>query len=101
MSQIAKLVIALALAVLGAGLNWAYLESHNTTTDYLAVSRDIPSGGTFPSKANGFPALPMPNKNAARLDRTLGKYDDVGTVFGARARREFKAGDPVFFSDIS
>src|SRR4051812_3177006 len=99
MPQLGKLVIAIALAIVGAGLNWVYLQSQNSSTNFLAINRDLKPGSSFPTTDEGYTSIPMPN--SSQLVGTLIAYKDRGSVYGARVRREFKVGDPIFFSDVA
>lgn len=100
MNNLMKLGLAIVIAVMAGGLNWAYLASKEVPTNYLALRNGIKAGDPFPSTDDFYKKIAIPN-DPPENKLTLIPVKERAIVFGMRARRDFQDGEPIFFSDIA
>jgi hypothetical protein len=105
MPNLAKLALAVVIAVVAGGLNMLYLNSKTESRYFLALSNDqeVKEGEPFPHDATKYKKIPMVG-DSSQLYKTLIPYDEVNKgalVYDAKAARDMKGGDPIFFRDIA
>ncbi len=96
----AGLLIAGVLGVLAVALNWFYLQNkakNFEAVSFLAVSEDISNGQ--PIEAGKLVEVRIPQAHAENLKEAAFLYDDLESVTGFRATRDYKPGDLIFKRD--
>jgi len=97
MSHVAKLSIAVVLALLAAGLNAMWLSAAKRPPTFTAVSINLPAGQQITDDA--LMSVPVPG-DADKLRESLIPYASRALLLGAKASRDYTAGDMVFQRDI-
>ncbi len=97
MSHVAKLSIAVVLALLAAGLNAMWLSAEKRPPTFVAVSIDLPAGQEITDEV--LTSVPVPG-DADKLRESLIPYSSRAILFGVRASRNYTAGDMVFQRDL-
>jgi hypothetical protein len=97
MSHVAKLSIAVVLALLAAGLNAMWLSAEKRPPTFTAVSINLPVGQKITDEA--LVSVPVPG-NADKLRESLIPYSGRAILFGTPASRDYAAGDMVFQRDL-
>jgi hypothetical protein len=101
MNNLAKLGIALLLAIIAGVLNVVYLHLRERPTLYLALGdAPVKAGQPFPTEDNKYKPLPIPGGVVAP-ETTFIAWDNRAIVFGLRAKRDLDVGDPIFQGDIA
>jgi hypothetical protein len=96
------LILAIFLGLLGAVLNWVYLE--NKTKDVASISFlgikdgvDIQIG--TPLRSTHFVEVKIPERHAKNLRESVYLYEDRATLEASSATRTYQGGDLVFRTD--
>jgi hypothetical protein len=97
MSHVAKLSIAVVLALLAAGLNAMWLSAEKRPPTFTAVSISLPVGQKITDEA--LMSVPVPG-DADKLRESLIPYASRAILFGVPASRNYSAGDVVFQRDL-
>jgi len=97
MSHVAKLSIAVVLALLAAGLNAMWLSAAKSPPTFTAVSINLPAGQQITDDA--LMSVPVPG-DADKLRESLIPYASRAILFGVPASRDYTAGDVVFQRDL-
>jgi hypothetical protein len=97
MSHVAKLSIAVVLALLAAGLNAMWLSAEKRPPTFTAVSINLPVGQKITDEA--LVSVPVPG-DADKLRESLIPYSGRAILFGTAASRNYAAGDMVFQRDL-
>lgn len=97
MSHVAKLSIAVALALLAAGLNAMWLSAAKRPPTFTAVSINVPAGQKIVDEM--LTSVPVPG-DANTLSQSLIPYGSRAILFGVPASRDYTAGDMVFQRDL-
>jgi hypothetical protein len=97
MSHLAKLSIAVLLALLAAGLNAMWLSAEKRPPTFVALSVDLPAGQEISDAV--LTSVPVPGK-PDQLRESLIPYSSRAILFGLKASRDYTAGDMVFQRDI-
>lgn len=101
MNNVAKLGLAIFVAVAAGILNMVYLASRAKPVEYLALKDvSLKAGERFPAEDTAYKRLALPSDSGG-VNKSLILYSDRAIVFGLAAARDFSAGDPIFFSDIA
>ena len=97
MSSLAKLAIAICLAIVAAGINWFWLTSQATPPTYVAVNTTVDKNAEI---ADDFlRPVPIPGK-VEKLRETLIPYENRSILFGMSSPRRYEDGDLIFQRDI-
>ncbi len=94
---LAKLSIAVLLALFAAGLNAMWLSAAKRPPTFIALSVDLPQGQQISDAV--LTSVPVPGK-ADKLRESLIPYGSRAILFGLKASRDYTAGDMVFQRDI-
>jgi hypothetical protein len=97
MSHVAKLSIAVVLALLAAGLNAMWLSAEKRPPTFTAVSINLPAGQKITDEA--LVSVPVPG-DADKLRESLIPYSGRSILYGMPASRDYTAGDMVFQRDL-
>ena len=97
MSHVAKLSIAVLIALLAAGLNAMWLSAAKRPPKFTAVSINLPQGQQITDDA--LMSVPVPG-DAEKLRQSLVPYASRAILFGVPASRDYTAGDLVFQRDL-
>jgi hypothetical protein len=97
MSHVAKLSIAVILALLAAGLNAMWLSAAKRPPTFTAVRIDVPQGQPITDEM--LMSVPVPG-DADELRQSLIPYASRAILFGVKASRDYTAGDIVFQRDL-
>jgi hypothetical protein len=97
MSHVAKLSIAVLIALLAAGLNAMWLSAAKRPPTFTAVSINLPQGQQITDDA--LMSVPVPG-DAEKLRQSLVPYASRAILFGVPASRDYTAGDLVFQRDL-
>jgi hypothetical protein len=97
MSHVAKLSIAVVLALLAAGLNAMWLSAEKRPPTFVALSVDLPRGKPITDEV--LTSVPVPG-DAEKLSESLIPYGSRAILFGVPASRNYTAGDVVFQRDL-
>ena len=97
MSHVAKLSIAVVLALLAAGLNAMWLSAAKRPPTFAAVSINLPAGQKITDEV--LTSVPVPG-DADKLRESLIPYASRAILFGVPASRNYTAGDVVFQRDL-
>ena len=97
MSHVAKLSIAVLIALLAAGLNAMWLSAAKRPPTFTAVSINLPQGQQITDDA--LMSVPVPG-DAEKLRQSLVPYASRAILFGVPASRDYAAGDLVFQRDL-
>lgn len=101
MNNVAKLGLAVFIAIAAGILNMVFLASRAKPTEYLALGDvALRAGERFPSQDGSYKKLLLPSSNAS-MNKSLVLYSDRAIVFGLAASRDFVSDDPIFFRDIA
>jgi hypothetical protein len=97
MSHVAKLSIAVVLALIAAGLNAMWLSAAKRPPTFTAVSIDLPQGQPITDEA--LTSVPVPG-DADKLRQSLIPYASRAILFGVKASRNYTAGDMIYQRDL-
>ncbi len=97
MSHLAKLSLAVGLAIAAAVLNAMWLTSQNTPPLFVAAKTELPTG-TVIEDAH-LVAIPVPGK-LETLRTALVPYTQRAILFGVTTSRTYAKGDMVFQRDL-
>ena len=97
------LVLAVVLGVIGAALNFLYLNNKAKNFEkvaFLGIAQDvsIQRGETF--RDSHFVAVEIPKLNVGQLTERVVLYADRGTVIGAKANQNYYGGELVLSEDL-
>jgi len=96
MSHMAKLSLAVVLALIAAALNAMWLSAVKRPPTFVAVSMDVAEGQEIVDEM--LTSVPVPG-DPDKLSESLIPYDSRATLFGFKATRNYTAGDVVFYRD--
>ena len=93
MKGVHGLIIAAVLGLLGAALNFVYIQNKTREADtvmFLGIQRDakIPRGQRL--QESDFVAVPIPRKDAKQLQDFAFTYDSLDSLVGMEPRRATK-----------
>lgn len=97
MSHVAKLSLAVALALVAAVLNAMWLRAEKQPTTFVAVNADVQHDQLFTDEL--LMGVPIPG-DAERLSASLVPYSRRSLLYGLKASRDYIRGDMVFQRDI-
>lgn len=97
MSHVAKLSIAVVLALLAAGLNAMWLSAEKRPAEFTALAVDLPQGKPISDEV--LTSVPVPG-DSDKLRESLIPYSSRAILFGVPASRNYIAGDVVFQRDL-
>jgi hypothetical protein len=97
MSHVAKLSLAVVLALLAAGLNAMWLSAEKRPPTFVAVSINVPEGQEIVDEM--LTSVPVPG-DTDKLRESLIPYASRAILFGVKASRSYTAGDVVFQRDL-
>lgn len=102
MKGVPGLLIAVGLAIAGGLCNWFYMAQKSRELDlvqFVGVAPDgIKQGDTI--QAFNLIAIPIPLRYAQRLKEVAPTYDDISTVVGMPAYRNFQGGELLLTQDL-
>lgn len=97
MSNIAKLSLAVGLALAAAALNAIWLSAKKRPPNFVAAGVDIPAGQEITSAM--LAPIPVPG-NMEKLREALIPFENTATLLGRKAARSYVKGDIFFQRDI-
>ena len=97
MSHVAKLSIAVVLALVAAGLNAMWLSAEKQPPLFVAAAADLPAGQEITDAM--LSAVPVPG-DIDRLRASLIPYASRAILLGLRTSRSYIRGDMFFQRDI-
>ncbi len=97
MNALSKLLIPIALGAAAAAVNFYSLQTSLKPVDFVAAAGPISQGQVITEKDLVASDAPVRLKDAMKVAAPL--YDDRLVLVGQRARRDFAAGDLIFFKD--
>ena len=97
MSHVAKLSIAVVLALLAAGLNAMWLSAEKRPPQFVAAGANLAAGQEITDAL--LTSVPVPG-DSQRLRESLIPYGGRAILFGLRAPRNYLRGDMIFQRDI-
>ncbi len=97
MSNIAKLSLAVGLALAAAALNAIWLSAEKRPPTFVAAGVDIPAGQEITSAM--LAPIPVPG-NMEKLREALIPFENTATLLGRKAARAYVKGDIFFQRDI-
>jgi hypothetical protein len=97
MSHVAKLSIAVVLALLAAGLNAMWLSAEKRPPTFVALNVDLLEGKEITDEM--LRSVPVPG-NPDKLRESLIPYSSRAILFGMKASRDYIAGDLVLQRDL-
>lgn len=97
------LIAAAVLGILGVGLNWFYLERKSSQFDNvqyigIAANTEIHPGDRF--ERSHFAPVEVPRNASARLEGLAVKWEDVDTVVGMNAVKEYRGDELLWRKDL-
>ena len=103
MKGVHGLIIAVVLGLLGAALNFVYIESKTSEADtvmFVGIKADVavPRGERF--EATDFVDVPIPRKHAETLMDFAFTADAKASLVGMQPRRAFEGGELVLRTDM-
>lgn len=102
MKGVPGLLLALALAIAGALCNWFYMAQKSRELDlvnFVGVAEGgIRAGDTI--QAGQLTQIPIPRRFAERLIKAAPIYQDIATVVGTTAYRDFNSGEVILTQDL-
>jgi hypothetical protein len=97
MSNLAKLTLALLLGLTAAALNWMWLATQARPPEFVAAQRAIKIDDEI--SAEDLVAVAVPG-DRDQLKQALIPYANRAILYGAKATRQYDAGDVFFQRDI-
>jgi hypothetical protein len=97
MSHIAKLSLAVVLALVAAGLNAMWLSAQKRPPNFVAASMDVPAGREITDDV--LMPIPVPGE-IDRLRTALIPYDERALLYGRKTSRPYIRGDMFFARDM-
>ena len=100
MKGLQGLVVAGALGIIAAALNWVYLEGQSQSVgslDFLGVREAIMNGEVIQDRH--LIAVTVPAVPAGSLKATAYLYADLKTVVGIKATKNYQVGDLILRAD--
>jgi hypothetical protein len=97
MSHVAKLSLAVVLALAAAGLNAMWLGAQKRPPTFVAASVDVPAGREI--TAEMLEAVPVPG-DVDKLRTALIPFDKRFILYGGKTSRAYTRGDMFFQRDI-
>lgn len=97
MKHLMGLGLAGLLGIVAAGLNWLWISGLAIPESYVAVNADLESGESI--SRSDLVAVPIPG-NQDQLRESFVPWNDRAILFGTIAKRNYIAGDVVFYRDI-
>ncbi|MDB5340101.1 MAG: hypothetical protein JWN70_5720 [Planctomycetaceae bacterium] len=102
MKGVPGLLIALGLAIAGGLCNWFYMAQKSRELDlvyFVGVAESgIRQGDTI--QASNLTSIPIPLRYAQRLKEVAPTYNDISTVVGMTAYRDFQGGELLLTQDL-
>lgn len=102
MKGVPGLLLALALALAGALCNWFYMAQKSRELDIVhfigVADGGLKAGDTIQS--GQLTPVPIPRRFAERLVQAAPVYQDIATVVGTTAYRDFNAGEVILAQDL-
>lgn len=102
MKGIQGLIVAAALGVLGAALNWLYLSEQSrgfANIDFIAVKSGTIIHPGEVIKEDQLMKVPVPKARSENLDKMVYLWEDLGTVKNIKATREYRGDEFLLRSD--
>jgi len=96
------IVVALFLGLLGAVLNWVYLDSKTKDVDgisFLGVREGASIQVGEPFRYEHFAEVRIPRRHAGRLEEFVYLYKDEATIVGTRATQVYQGGELIHRED--
>jgi hypothetical protein len=97
MSHLAKLSLAIVLALGAAALNAMWLSAEKRPATFVAARSDLKTGREITDEA--LTAVPVPG-DVEKLREALISYDERAILLGLKASRDYTRGDMFFQRDI-
>lgn len=97
------LIVAAVVGVLGAVLNWIYLQNKTRDVEsvsFLGLRDDVTVEPGEPFKATDFAEVRIPRKNAGDLHEYVHLYSDMPTVEGYSPTRLYEGGQLILRQDL-
>ena len=101
MKGVPGLLVALALALVGALCNWFYMQQKSRELDlveFIRIDGGIKAGEVF--REDHLKGIPIPQRVAVRLKESAPLYRDVATIVGMTAYRDFQDGEVMLQQDL-
>ena len=102
MKGVPGLLIAVGLAIAGGLCNWFYMAQKSAELDLIqfvgVAEAGIKQGDTI--QASNLTPIPIPLRYAQRLKEVAPTYNDISTVVGMTAYRDFQRGELVLTQDL-
>lgn len=103
MKGVHGLIIAVVLGLLGAVLNFVYIQDKTSDSDtvmFLGIKPDvqIPRGQRL--KASDFEEVPIPSRHAKKLRDFAFTADAIDSLEGMQSRRAFEGGELILRTDM-
>lgn len=102
MKGVPGLLIAVALAIAGGLCNWFYMAQKSRELD-LVNFVGVAEGGIHQGdiiQASNLIQIPIPLRYALRLKEVAPTYNDISTVVGLPAYRDFQSGELILTQDL-
>jgi hypothetical protein len=97
MSNVAKLSLAVVLALVAAAMNAMWLNAEKTPPNFVAAASDIPAGQEITDEL--LTPVPVPG-DPEKLSASLIPFDERAILLGRKAVRPYIRGDMFFQHDI-
>ena len=102
MKGVPGLLIAVGLAIAGGLCNWFYMAQKSAELDLIqfvgVAEAGIKQGDTI--QASNLTPIDIPLRYALRLKEVAPTFNDISTVVGMPAYRDFQAGEVVLTQDL-
>lgn len=102
MKGVPGLLIAVGLAIAGGLCNWFYMAQKSRELDLVqfvgVAEAGIKQGDIIQSSS--LTSIPIPLRYAQRLKEVAPTYNDISTVVGMTAYRDFQGGELVLTQDL-
>jgi hypothetical protein len=97
MSHVAKLSLAVVLALAAAGLNAMWLSAQKRPPNFVAAAADVPAGREITDDM--LMSVPVPG-DLEKLRAAIIPYDQRAILYGLKTPRAYTRGDMFFQRDI-
>ena len=97
MGHLVKLMLALALGVVAAAVNWLWLSARVEPDKFVGAAKDLERGETLTPEL--LKPIEIPG-NTKRLRETFIPYEERSILSGRKTTRAFVAGDVFFYRDL-
>jgi hypothetical protein len=98
MNHLVKLMLAVVVGIVAAGINWIYLASQATPSTFVACKEDIKRGE--PITLDLLTPVGVPG-DLAELRKSLIPFDERQILDGQLATRDYRTGDVIFHRDLA